>query len=403
MIRVDPATLGLKAPKNNLPTPRRSAGNPRDVVTGAARGAALFVHHSLAGVATLVGGPVLGAYRGGCSGFCKGLCAGLVAVAAFPALGACKLANRVLRGACNTPATVYGVLRRRTFDKVTGKWVTYRLATETARYASPEADALLAAHVADRRAFRKAVRKELDARDRRRSGLPPEYPPEESKDSSDHGERGLYEALSVAPTAGPAAIKKAYYKAALRHHPDKHPDDADAAARFAKIGEAYSVLSDPSKRKRYDEDGSVDDDGGGGAPWDPAVYFAMVFGGEGFVTWVGELQIAALVKPPDKESGDRADPVELDFLRRRRNATLARTLVDATARVGIGRPVDAGPAGGGGGSNVRSNPSRSPRTLVGAGRSSGPRPSPAAGGGGSRGIRSEPLAPGKVPLTPPFL
>ena len=49
----------------------------------------------------------------------------------------------------------------------------------------------------------------------------------------------------------------------------------------------------------------------------------MVFGGEGFQKWVGELQIAKLVKPRDKDSGDRPDPAELDFLRRRRNVGLS--------------------------------------------------------------------------------
>jgi len=64
-----------------------------------------------------------------------------------------------------------------------------------------------------------------------------------------------YQVLGVARTAGADDIKKAYRRLALQWHPDRHPaEEREAAeARFKRISEAYEVLSDVEKRKRYDE------------------------------------------------------------------------------------------------------------------------------------------------------
>ncbi|KAK3316260.1 hypothetical protein B0H66DRAFT_288049 [Apodospora peruviana] len=68
-----------------------------------------------------------------------------------------------------------------------------------------------------------------------------------------------YEVLSIERTASPDQIKLAYRKAALRHHPDKvSPSQRDEAkSKFQSIAFAYAVLSDPTRRKRYDETGST--------------------------------------------------------------------------------------------------------------------------------------------------
>ena len=64
-----------------------------------------------------------------------------------------------------------------------------------------------------------------------------------------------YETLGVSRSASQDEIKKAYRKLAQKHHPDRNKDDPDAQSRFAKINEAYEVLSDPEKRKQYDRFG----------------------------------------------------------------------------------------------------------------------------------------------------
>ncbi|KAG0242072.1 hypothetical protein BGW41_004888 [Actinomortierella wolfii] len=103
-------------------------------------------------------------------------------------------------------------------------------------------------------------------------------------------EVSLYTCLNVAPTADQASIKKAYYKQALAHHPDKVPPTASeaerdqATARFQRLGFAYAVLGDPHRRRIYDETGEVDDGMGGLASqgqaaggWD--AYFRELYSG----------------------------------------------------------------------------------------------------------------------------
>lgn len=68
-------------------------------------------------------------------------------------------------------------------------------------------------------------------------------------------ETKLYDALGIKSTAGADEIKKAYKKMALKHHPDKNKDNPSAAEKFKEVSQAYEILSDPEKRKTYDQYG----------------------------------------------------------------------------------------------------------------------------------------------------
>lgn len=76
--------------------------------------------------------------------------------------------------------------------------------------------------------------------------------------------RDYYEVLGVSKNASDAEIKKAYRKLALKYHPDKNPDDADAEAKFKEAAEAYEVLSNAEKKQRYDQFGHAGMSGSGG-------------------------------------------------------------------------------------------------------------------------------------------
>ena len=68
-------------------------------------------------------------------------------------------------------------------------------------------------------------------------------------------ETKLYDALGIQPGASQDEIKKAYRKAALKYHPDKNKDNPNAGEKFKEVSQAYEVLSDPEKRKVYDQYG----------------------------------------------------------------------------------------------------------------------------------------------------
>lgn len=78
--------------------------------------------------------------------------------------------------------------------------------------------------------------------------------------------RDYYEVLGVNKNATDDELKKAYRKLAKKYHPDANPDDkAGAEAKFKEVNEAYENLSDPQKRRMYDQFGTTDPQGFGGA------------------------------------------------------------------------------------------------------------------------------------------
>jgi DnaJ-class molecular chaperone len=81
----------------------------------------------------------------------------------------------------------------------------------------------------------------------------------------------LYQTLGVSPDADADAIKRAFRKLAKENHPDTHPGDKAAEERFKSVSQAYEILSDPEKRRRYDamRRSPFGGQGGpqGGGPW----------------------------------------------------------------------------------------------------------------------------------------
>ncbi len=106
--------------------------------------------------------------------------------------------------------------------------------------------------------------------------------------------RDYYDILGVSKGAAKDEIKKAYRKVAIKYHPDKNPDDNKAEEKFKEAAEAYEVLSDTSKRQRYDQfghdglRGGAGGFGGGGMNMEDIFsQFGDIFGGGGFESFFG--------------------------------------------------------------------------------------------------------------------
>ncbi|QPG76791.1 hypothetical protein FOA43_004185 [Brettanomyces nanus] len=96
-----------------------------------------------------------------------------------------------------------------------------------------------------------------------------------------------YDRLEVKPTSTRLEIKKSYRKLAIKFHPDKNPNNEEAAEKFKEISEAYKVLSDDQSRQKYDQFGLQE----GQEMTDPEQFFDQIFGGEAFLDYIGELTL----------------------------------------------------------------------------------------------------------------
>ncbi len=97
--------------------------------------------------------------------------------------------------------------------------------------------------------------------------------------------RDYYDVLGVSKNASAEELKKAYRKMAIKHHPDKNPDDKTSEEKFKEAAEAYEVLSDPQKKSRYDQYGHAGMSGSSGfggqnmSMDDIFSHFGDIFGG----------------------------------------------------------------------------------------------------------------------------
>lgn len=141
-------------------------------------------------------------------------------------------------------------------------------------------------------------------------------------------ETKFYDVLGLDPSASEDEIRKAYYLKARQVHPDKNPNDPQAAVKFQELGEAYQVLADPVQRDSYDRNGKqcISKE----TMLEPTTVFALLFGSELFEDYIGHLAVASMAST--ELAGENNNPEKLHdklkAVQREREEKLARSLKD---------------------------------------------------------------------------
>ncbi len=155
--------------------------------------------------------------------------------------------------------------------------------------------------------------------------------------------KDYYRVLGVSESAGKSEIKKAYRRLAKQYHPDANPDDKSSAGRFKEVSEAYSVLSDPEQRKKYDlmrKLGAFTGARGGSGPGGGPKFEDFGFGGLGGLGGLGDIFSSIFGRGKSEVS---VEPIEMTVVLPFRIAALGGK-VPVTVHVSEACPV----CGGGG-------------------------------------------------------
>ena len=294
-----------------------STKRPKDIREGLGQGAGNILKGTLGGAALLVTAPVKGCYDGATTGgtwgavkgLGTGLGVGLIGGVGLMVGGAATGCFQIGRGLVNTPNSIASASAGKDWDSEKREWIIYNLPQEAAEILT----------MSDEEFLESINHKSGAAIDNGQaaSGTGSSYTPK--KDVTD---TELYDILEVPPTASQSDIKKAYYVKAKQNHPDRHPDDPEAHAKFQKIGAAYQVLSDEQQRAAYDTHGK---EGIDEAPkMDPSTLFAMIFGSEKFEPLVGELKLATQMQMDEEHAGQNSKL--LKFRQKKREVQCATNL-----------------------------------------------------------------------------
>lgn len=232
---------------------------PRDVFGGLWSGIRCVVSGVAIGIAGAVSQPIEGARESGAWGCFTGLGLGVFMGAFFSVAGVCTGLYQALRGALVTPRAICMASKGWQWDRTTREWA------EQEAYSLPE-EAARILHAADD--------------DDENGGL--------SEPRRRVADTFYYEQLGLHAGASEREIRQAYFQQSKRWHPDK-TSEPRAKEKFQTISEAYQVLSDPDRRRAYDQQGRQ---GAGEGFIDARIFFNVLLGADSLEPYVGRLRLA---------------------------------------------------------------------------------------------------------------
>ncbi|UKJ90221.2 molecular chaperone DnaJ [Theileria orientalis] len=264
-----------------------STRNPRDITSAVGSGIKSITKGVVIGTTSLVLCPVVGVTNDGVTGFFKGVGAGVLAAITLPLAGIGVSLYQVGRGAINTPKAIC--------EKASGKvWNKEKRVWEENWYSLEEEAKML-------KEYRESHKE---------SSVPP--PNKETYEANtDVFETELYEILQVSPNATQETIRRAYYRLAKKYHPDKNINvdgEEDFNHLFHRLGEAYQILGDEQRRKKYDKYGrsAISDM----SIMDSQLFFSMLFGSDTLEPYIGKLRMALYL---ELEINENFTPTTHDF------------------------------------------------------------------------------------------
>jgi len=245
-----------------------STRRPKDGWAGLSSGLKSVAKGTAAGVASLIAAPIAGAQQDGVRGFATGLAAGVASAVALPVTGVCVGAYQIGRGIVNSGEAVRAAHAGMMWDEDKREWYFYLIDKEVADVLREE----------------EALKRDAESDGGGGTGM---------------GERKVkdrqyYDLLGVSTNATMVELKKAYYKRSREVHPDRNPNDPEAAKKFQSLSHAYQILSNAQARAAYDKNGVSEkaNEEMQLTDIDPYVFFAVMFGSEAVRQYVGELWIA---------------------------------------------------------------------------------------------------------------
>lgn len=308
---------------------------PRNFREGLNHGVSNIVGGAVGAAGVAVLAPTVGAAQGakngglvgGIMGLTGGAVVGVVGAVGFAVGGAVSGVSQIVQGTAAVPKAVKAYSKGHWWNEIEGRWVSTNLKEDAESMKNvPKDDKDILGKL--EKLADESVRPDVGA-DGKKSVKDMKY----------------YYVLGVDSNAEQSAIKRKYYTQARLYHPDKvGPDDEEAANKFKEIAEAYQVLSDPTLRAKYDEEGmdglSADKTttaDGAQPKVDPTLLFAFLFGSDQFNDYVGRLATATSASIGDSNELTPADARMLQIRRVKRLAiTLATKLkpwVDADKNV----------------------------------------------------------------------